>query len=587
MSLLVAPSRVLILAALSVLVGCTGQEPEGKPGNPVPSAVPGGGMQRDTLVIATPQDPKDLLYLYSQSASDSPVIEALNLPPMDADFDCRMTFDPALAASWQFGEDVRSITLHLRDDVTWEDGQPVTADDYAFTYDLVADPSVGSPRADMLARMVPGARPKVIDAHTVEFQFTEAYDRIAMLQHVNLPLLPKHVLDHAAGDRASLRAHALNTTAPLSNGPWRLTAWEKGTRLVLEPNPKFTGPASFVPRLKRVIFKVIPEYADRVAALKAGSVDLVDQLLVADADALAAEHPEVQLRRRGWRTMDTVMWNTVEPADYARRSSELRPGEHPSDVAPNRIFGDRDVRRALASAIDVDKLIKELLTSPVTGEVYGRPAVGTITPALCGVHADDIQRFPFDPAATRTQLAALGWADTNGDGWLDKGGQPMRFTMLTNAGNQRRARAATLIQANLKDVGIDMQIEQLESNTFFERLRARDYDAALSGWAAGLNVDAAAIWGADSEFNFTSYHSARVDDLLARGAAEPDADRAKPIWQDLQRTIYDDQPYMFLYWMDEVVGVSDRFQNTAIDITSPYRRLYQWSVPVDKVKYAE
>lgn len=587
MSKTAAAARLLLLAGLTAAIACSGQEPQGKPGNPVAAAQPGGPLQRDTLVIATAQDPKDLLYLYSQSASDSPVIEALNLPPMDADFDCRMTFDPALAASWQFGDDGKSITLHLRDGVTWEDGHPVTAEDYRFTYDRVADPAVASARADVVARMVPGARPRVVDAHTVTFEFTEPYDRVAMLQHVNLPLLPKHVLDNAAVDGATLRAHALNTNAPLSNGPWRLAAWEKNTRLVLEPNPKFTGPASYIPRLKRVIFKVIPEYADRVAALAAGSVDLVDQLLVADADMLASEHPEVQLRRRGWRTMDTVMWNTVDAADHARRAAGLRPGEHPTDAAPNRIFGDRDVRRALASAIDVDKLIKDLLTSPVTGEVYGRPAIGTITPALCGAHADDIQRFPFDPAATRTQLAALGWTDSNGDGWLDKDGQPMRFTMLTNAGNQRRARAATLIQANLKDVGIDMQIEQLESNTFFERLRARDYDAALSGWAAGLNVDAAAIWGADSEFNFTSYRSARVDELLARGAAEPDADRAKPIWQDLQRTIYDDQPYAFLYWMDEVVGVNDRFQNTAIDITSPYRRLYQWSVPVDKVKYTE
>ena len=587
MSLFVSRSRLLRLAVLASLTACTGETNATKAGNPTASAQEGGPLQRDTLVIAASQDVQDLLYVVSQSAMDSPVIEALTFAPMDGDFDCRVTYNPEWAASWQFSEDGKGITLHLRDDVTWEDGQPVTAEDYKFSYDLIADPAVASPRADMLAHMEPDARPRVIDAHTVEFRFKEAYDRTTMLQQVNVTLAPKHVLDSPTLDRGSLRGHALNTAAPLSSGPWRLAAWEKNARVVLEPNPKFSGPKQYIPKLKRVVFKVVPEYAARLAELENGSVDLMDQVEVSDADVLAAEHPEIQLRRRGWRSMDTVMWNNVDPVDYKAKVASAKPGEQPAGVAPHRIFGDREVRRALASAIDIDKLIKDLLTSQATGDVYGRPAIGTITPALCGAHDDDVQRFAFDPDATRSQLESLGWTDSNSDGWLDKGGEPMRFTMITNSGNQRRAKAAVIIQTNLKAVGVDMQIEQLETNTFFERLRARDYEAALSGWAAGLNVDPDAIWGSDSPFNFTSYRNPRVDELIAKGMAEPDAEKAKPVWHELQQTIYDDQPYAFLYWMDEIVAVNNRFQNAAIDIISPYRKLYQWSVPVEKVKYLE
>ncbi len=578
---------MLFLFGGSALPGCSGEEAAVKPGNPVPAAQEGGPLQRDALVIATPVDAKDLLYVVSQTASDSAIIEATSMSAMDGDFDCKITYQPELAASWQFSEDGKSITVHLRDDVTWEDGQPVTADDYKFTYDLVADPAVASPRLDMLSHMLPDARPRVIDAHTVEFQFKEAYDRTTMLSHLGIPFVPKHVLDSPGVDRASLRGHAINATAPLANGPWRVATWEKNARIVLEPNPKFTGPKSMIPKLKRVIFKVIPEYATRLLELENGSVDLMDQVLVADADKLAAEHPEIQLHRRGWRTLDSVLWNTIDPVDYKAKLDTAKPGVKPSDVKPNHLFGDREVRRALASAVDVDKLIKDLLTSQVTGEVYGRPAIGTITPALCGAHNDNLQRLPFDPASARTQLAALGWTDSNGDGWLDKGGEVMRFTMITNAGNQRRAKAAVIIQSNLKDVGVDMQIEQLESNTFFERLRARDYDAALSGFAAGLLIDPGAFWAPNAEFNFTSYRNPKVDDLIARGMSEPDYEKAKPIWPELQQTIYDDQPFAFLYWMDDIVAVNSRFQNTAIDILSPYRRLYQWSVPVDKVKYQQ
>lgn len=578
---------LLIAGTASLAAGCSGEAPVTKPGNPVPAAQEGGPLQRDTLVIATAQDAKDLLYVVSQTSSDSAIIEATDMSAMDGDFDCKITYQPQLAASWQFSDDGKTITAHLREDMTWEDGQPVTADDYKFTYDLVADPAVASPRLDSLAHMVADARPKVIDAHTLEFQFKDAYDRTTMLSHLNIPPVPKHVLDTPGLNRASLRGHALNATAPLANGPWRVATWEKNARIVLEPNPHFTGPKSFIPKLKRVIFKVIPEYATRLLELESGSVDLVEQVLVADADKLAAEHPEIQLHRRGWRTMDSVLWNNLDPADYKAKLDPAKPGLKPADVNPNHLFGDRDVRRALASAIDVDKLIKDLLTSQVTGDVYGRPAIGTITPALCGAHNDNIQRLPFDPTSTRTQLAAIGWTDSNGDGWLDKGGEPMRFTMITNAGNQRRAKAAVIIQANLKEVGVDMQIEQLESNTFFERLRARDYDAALSGFAAGLLVDPGTFWSPNAEFNFTGYRNAKVDELIARGMAEPDFEKAKPTWQELQQVIYDDQPFAFLYWMDEIVAVNNRFQNTAIDLLSSYRRLYQWSVPVDRVKYQQ
>jgi ABC-type transport system substrate-binding protein len=93
----------------------------------------------------------------------------------------------------------------------------------------------------------------------------------------------------------------------------------------------------------------------------------------------------------------------------------------------------------------VDKLIKDLLTSEATGDVYGRPSVGTITPALCGVHNDTIQRIPYGAEAARTRLAELGWTDSNADGTLDKNGVPMRFTLMTNAGNARRAHCELLI----------------------------------------------------------------------------------------------------------------------------------------------
>ncbi len=554
--------------------------------SPVGGSVADAEGRRDTLVIGVSSDAKNMLYVVSNSAADSAIIEATSTDLLDSSFDCKLSFEPGLARDWTFSEDGTQIAMTLRDDLTWADGARLTARDVAFTYDLVADTKVASARMEMTRHMLPDGRPQVIDDTHILWKFTRAYDRTTMLAHTGVALAPAHLLK--AADRGSLRSHPINAQMPLASGPWKVGTWEKNARLILVPNEHWTGPADRAPRLRRVIFKVLPEYATRLVELENGAIDLMEGILVADADKLAAGNPQVKLHRRGWRSMDYVAWNSLDAEDVKRVRTGLPAGEKldPSTVKPHPFFADREVRRALAGAVDVDKLIGDLLTSRVTGEVYGRPSIGTITPALCGIHNDDVPRLGFDPRATRAALDALGWKDTDQDGIRnDSTGRPMRFSLLINAGNARREKAAILVQSQLRQVGVDAQIEKVESNTFFERLRKRDYEAALSGWSAGLFVDPSSIWGENSEFNFTSYRNPRVNALIAQGLAQPDPELAAPIWRELQAEIYADQPYTFLYWMDEIVGVHERFQDTSIDILSPYRNLERWNVPADKVKY--
>lgn len=496
------------------------------------------------------------------------------MPLFASSFDCALKFKPALAEEWRFSEDGRTLRVQLRKDVTWADGTPVTAEDVAFSWELLGDPKVRSPRADLLGRLV--GPPEVVDPRTLAFTFAAAYDRAAMLALVaSVGAAPKHLLGGRGVDRSSLRGHPLNVQSPVGNGPWKLVSREKGARLVLEPNERFTGPDDFRPHLDRVVLQVIPAYADRVAALKAGAVDLVEGVNVQDADALAAEHPEIALQRRGWRAVEYVAWNAIDPADWKAKSGESA-GARAADARPHRLFADREVRRALAMAIDTDTLIRTLLTSATTGEVYGRPAVGTITPALCGVHNDAIQRLPYAPEDAKDRLAELGWTDSNHDGWLDKDGEAFRFTLVTNAAWPRRTAAAQLVKEQLAKIGVDVAIEQIEPVPFYERLRARDFDAALSSWSASLYADPSPIWGEDSEFNFTSYRNPRVAELLARGLAEPNDDAAAATWKELQAAIYEDQPYAFLYWADDVVAVRSTFEDATIDVLGGWRDLHRW-----------
>ena len=559
--------RVTALVAASLIAACTGSSSSttSDVDKDKGSAGTGAGGTRDTLVIGWQADIENLIPVVSQSAADSNVIGALSFPLIENEFDCSLKKSPALAKSWEWNEDGTILKMELRDDITWEDGTKVTAEDIAFTYELVADPAVASPRISHIERLKPEGRPKVIDATHIEWHFTQAYDRDTQMSHVGLPLVPKHIFSTA--DRASLRGNE-KATQPLSYGPWRLAQWEANQRIVLEPNPKFTGPESYKPKLNRVIFRIIPEYASRLLDLETGKIDLMEQILVTDADRLREEHPEIRLVRRGWRSNDYIGWNLK-----------------------NELFSDVNVRKALAMGTNIDEMISKLLTSK-TGESYAKRSIGTITPALCGVHNDDIKPLPYDVEKAKQLLAEAGWKDTNSDGVLDKNGKKFEFTLLTGNGNKRRADVAVLFQDQMKQLGVAVNIEKLETNTFFERMRQRDFEAALAGWSAGLFVDPSTLWACDdpannkqTQFNFTGYCNPEVDKLMDQGFTTPNPKDAAPIWKDVQARIYADQPYLFLWWMDEIVGINNRFENTSINVLSPIDRLYEWEVPADKVKY--
>jgi len=562
------------LPLLPLLVACAAPSEQGS-ANDEP---------RDSLVIGVPADVSNLLQLFAHSIADVYVSENLSYFLLEQDFDCRLRFEPALARSWELSADGRVVSFELRDDIRWPDGQPVTSADVAFTFDLMADPLVGATQAADLEPMVPGARPAVQDAQHLAFHFHEPGLPEVMLGSIaGTPVLPRHLLQGV--DRERLREHPFNQN-PQLNGPWALASWERGSRLILEPNPAWSGPASYRPRLERVVFEVIPEYSTRLLELQAGQLDLVAAIDPLDLPVLSQD-PKIRPLRRGWRLLDYVGWNNIDPQAWSELQQQHEGTGRPDPAAapPHPLFGDPAVRRALARAIDTERLIGDLLSAKSTGERYGRRAVGTITPALCDLHNDDIVPLAFEPQRARSELEDLGWKDSDGDGVLDRQGRSFRFDLITRVGADRRSKAALLLQADLRDVGIDMRIVTLERGAYFQRLRQREFDALLGGWSAGLFMDPSDIWhsGPAYDFNFVSYANAEADVLIERGLATPDPAAAQQTWKELQAVIYRDQPYCFLYWADEIVALHSRFQDAQVNISCPWDKLHRWWVPPDQV----
>jgi peptide/nickel transport system substrate-binding protein len=526
----------------------------------------------------------------SDADSLNPVVEEqvtaqyidANLFPaiLDSGFDCEVSYPSFLATSYEVSEDHRTLTYHLRQDGVWEDGQPITAQDYLFSHELYADPVVASPRISFTE----GVTVSSPDPATLVLRFDRPLPTEVMLFRTASTFVPKHVLEHA--DRATLRGNPFNRK-PVGAGPFRLAEWKTGEQIVLERNPRSTllPPAL----LDRVVFRIIKEETTAIAELKTGGIDMLELTSPDTIPEILTSNPELRLIKRGWRFLDYIGWNLKDPValqaavDAGRKlagGSEDAPVEVDLATVPaHPLWGSTRVRHALTMAINRDALIDGLLT--VAGEKLGRPATGTITPELCHDYDDSIAPLPHDPEAARRILAEEGWTDGDGDGTIDKGGRRFEFTLSYNAGNVRRERACVVVQSDLKKVGISAIIKPIEQNVFFDNLRKKDFEASLGGWSAALVVDPRDIWhsGYRYVFNFCSYANPRVDEIIDQAENELDDARRRALWKEMQRLVHEDQPYTFLYWMNQSIMMHRRFRDVECNVLSQYSNLHRWWVP--------
>jgi peptide/nickel transport system substrate-binding protein len=462
------------------------------------------------------------------------------------DGELRYTTDAlTLAERWEFGPDSTTLTYYLRPDAVWSDGEPIDARDVVFTFELVRKPEIGSVYADVWEHLDSVV---AVGEREVRFYFARRYP--GMLFDTGIGIVPAHVFEEAATDNAALAAHP-TLVDPGGNlvvsGPYRVAERRPGDRLVLVANPLAPVP----PRTDTVIFRVIPEMTTRLAELEAGGLDVMGPVPMERAAELDAD-PRFRIERINDRFYDYIAWNPVafEP------------------------FADPEVRRALSLAIDRRGILEGLGIAD-----YARPAAGPYPPIFRRLVDPDLRPDPYLPDSARAILAARGWRDSDGDGVLDRGGRPFRFTLLTQAGNTRRSSAAEIIQKGYADVGIDMEVRLLEFNALLGLVfEERDFDAVLLGWQVALEPDylVGHFWPADHPFNITGYGNAALDSLIPLARAAATAEEAAPYWRSAARIIAADRPYAFLWFFDDAVAVSERVRGARIDTYGLYQNLHEW-----------
>lgn len=528
---------VTVLVAALVLAACDAPPP----------------MPQGAAVIATPADADVLVPALSRTNEGAAIGEQLFLrlaemgPELNTAGD--EGFIPELAEAWEF-EDSLTIAFHLHPDARWHDGRAVTADDVAFTFDLYRDTVAAVAARPLLASIT---SVEVRSRLTVTFRFTHAYAEQFYDAVHHMRILPRHLLDTVP--RARLGTHPF-MRRPVGSGPYRFVRWVPGETIELAADTGFfRGP----PGIARLIWRVTPDFGTAITQVLAGQADVLE----------AVVGPE-NVRRV--READGVRLVDYASPVYMYVGFNLRDRTRPG--RPHPLFGDRSLRRALTQGTNRDVLLEAVLDG------RGQVPRGPVTP-MVWIWGGAPRQLPFDLAAARAALDALGWRDGDGDGIREREGRRLAFDLLVPGSSAIRQRAAVILQDQWRALGADVRLVELEFNTFNARAAAGRFDALMGAFAidpapSGIRQlwTAAGVGGS----NYGAYADAEFDSLVAAATGTVEREAARQLWHQALERINDDAPAVWLFTPSLGAAVSERLWNVTLrpDLWAAF--LWEWRV---------
>jgi peptide/nickel transport system substrate-binding protein len=432
---------------------------------------------------------------------------------------------PDLATSWEASADGLSWTFKIRGDAKWSDGQAVTADDVAFTFnDVVLKKELGANGAGNFSAVQSVEAP---DATTATFKLARPFSALPSYLAYNAGILPKHIF---AGQADPWGMTAVNKGTPISSGPFKVEQYTSGQSVVLARNDAYFGGK---PYLDKLVFKVVPDANTQIAQALSGELTI----MIMDNKAAVDRVKSASQVRVEPRQLVQYYWLSLNQTDPR--------------------FQDVKVRQAFEYAIDRQAIV----TAVEKG--YGKPANTPIVPAFKAYYdAAHESQYPFDPGRAKALLGEAGWTPGS-DGILQKDGKPFQFTMDVG---QRGVLQPTneLIQQNLKAVGIQADLSSMEWNAYIQKVVVnRDYVATVNWWVYPADPDVFPYFHSSTAgkgFNIPGFKDPKLDELLTRVQTESDQGRRKAAVTELQTFMADNLPYIFLWYPEEIDVVNANLQ---------------------------
>lgn len=509
--------KFIIYLFLLVLVSCT-----------LPTS---SSTEKKRLRIHLSSEPAILNPILATDAYASHINKFLFDSLIERDLDT-LEFIPKIAERWTISDDKKVYTFYMRRDVKWHDGQPLTADDVVFSYDLIMNPQVQAPHLKVYYQDIESV--KKLDDYTVQFKYKTIYYK-ALTFCGMMDILPKHLLHNKIDSFAQIPF----SRAPLGNGPYVFKEWKTNKRIVLTRNENYWDKK---PDIRQIEFSIIPDSAIALQVLKKGDLDLLD------------------LRPIQWdrQTNTEKFLSQFQKLKYPNPGFSYIGWNHQSVF-----FKDTRVRTAMTHMIDRQKINQKLNYN--LGEIVTGPFV-----PFAPQYNQNIKPLAYDVKRAQQLLNDAGWKDTNNNGLLDKDGREFEFDFIYPASSKAVERISTILKEDLEKIGIKMNISKMEWGAFLNRIvEKRQFDATSLSWSSSIDSDPYQVWHSshahqERSSNFIAFANVEADRIMEMARTEFDDKKRNELYWQFHQIIHDLQPYTFLYNFPALVVVSRRFENVKV-----------------------
>jgi peptide/nickel transport system substrate-binding protein len=514
------------------------------------------------MVVSLRAEPKTLNPVLANDVSSREIISQMTSDLIHINRRSQQP-EPALAKSWSVSRNGLHYTLNLRRGVLFSDGVPLDADDVLFSFKVYLDEKVNAPQRDSL---VVGGKPiaaRKVNAYTVTFDLARPYASAERLFD-SICILPRHLLEVAYSEGRMPQTWSLGTApAQIAGlGPFRLKQYVPGQRVILERNPyywKADRKGNRLPYLAEINFLFVGNEDAEVIRFEAGETDVINRLSAENYAVL-----EKQQSSRGFRLYD--LGPGLDYNFLLLNLNSALPSQANEIRRKQAWFNNVDFRKAISSAIDRDGINR------IVYQGRGSPIWTHVTPGN-RLWADEKTPHPVRSLEqSRHLLKSAGFSWRNDGTLTDTHGVNVEFSIITSASSTQRTHMATMIQQDLKDLGIRVQVVPLEFRTMLDRiLQTHDYEAAVMGLGGGdvdpnsqLNVWLSSgddhLWHLNETEPATAWE-AEIDRLMKKQMSTlSDIDR-KHLFDRVQEIEVEDVPVVFLVSPNVLVGAKVRVHN--------------------------
>ncbi len=502
----------------------------------------------------------------------------------------------ALAESWQFSQDNRVLTMHLRDDMYWSDGIPITSADVMMDYELMLIPEVGHTGA-WIAEYIESV--EAPDDYTLVFTFHQG-SCLSLRYAAGMDVLPSHIyrglIDEVGYE--GLAEHEWFRQPTVTSGPFRFGEMRPDGLFILVGNDDYVDAALEYVNPDEFVWLPVADNDTAMDMLLAGEINVIDSVSVYRRTEVlsAAETGEIQVYEFSGLGWDFMALNWADPTNpqpaLGEDGTRIDQGLHP-------IFGDKLTRQAIARAIDVDAIIEEAVLD------FGERMPAHIVSASWAYN-HELPPIPYDPELALEMLAEAGWIPENPDAptgpdnkLICRGclyatqvdaefeGLHLEFDLLTQAGNTRRETVAALIRDQLVQIGITIDIQAIELLALADVFSSQTFDALILGFHEGYPQDpeATQLFSAvadDPGFGYSvSFYDEEYFALEEMALNVPGCgltERADIYWR-MQGIMQDELPYIFLYTKVEIYAARNEVEGF-----TPYPGNLWWNVDTWSVR---